>query len=472
MKRSSLNLICLIGILIVAFLGRESKADEQALKLRQLVERNWSTTPVLAEQLEPPFKALQSKFDDPTPVLYAQSLVQLRKRRYADAKKSLDRVVSRRPNNFAARQAQVWLSLILKDHESALLQLEKLSADLPSPTQNQPQTPGVQTQGPDVPALVDFIGQAIGFLDGPGRGSINESTRRAYQQKIEGNLTLAQQLAYNDARRSVVTKYTNIMQEAELEKAEKEDATKQFKEEAIKDVKDRKLILDTQRQQTIERQQELTNSAREEARKIDQAERPLLNRLYQTGASAAVVERELILISNDMYRIEEYLANESNPNNRQQLLREYDYLRRLRLNYRSDLSNLDGQVSGLQYQRAALNQQRGQLAQDVNRSANQSREELRKIEKQQSASQRAELRARKTKAPMQRVRALKIQAAAVTTYIGFPLEAEKQKLFESLKYARRQTSNSVLPLGIPILELRSQRSCRNVGKLRRSYRQQ
>jgi hypothetical protein len=240
-------------------------------------------------------------------------------------------------------------------------------------------------------------------------------------------------LAYNDARRSVVTKYTNIMQEAELEKAEKEDATKQFKEEAIKDVKDRKLILDTQRQQTIERQQELTNSAREEARKIDQAERPLLNRLYQTGASAAVVERELILISNDMYRIEEYLANESNPNNRQQLLREYDYLRRLRLNYRSDLSNLDGQVSGLQYQRAALNQQRGQLAQDVNRSANQSREELRKIEKQQSASQRAELRARKTKAPMQRVRALKIQAAAVTTYIGFPLEAEKQKLFESLK---------------------------------------
>jgi hypothetical protein len=433
MKRSSLNLICLIGILIVAFLGRESKADEQALKLRQLVERNWSTTPVLAEQLEPPFKALQSKFDDPTPVLYAQSLVQLRKRRYADAKKSLDRVVSRRPNNFAARQAQVWLSLILKDHESALLQLEKLSADLPSPTQNQPQTPGVQTQGPDVPALVDFIGQAIGFLDGPGSGSINESTRRAYQQKIEGNLTLAQQLAYNDARRSVVTKYTNIMQEAELEKAEKEDATKQFKEEAIKDVKDRKLILDTQRQQTIERQQELTNSAREEARKIDQAERPLLNRLYQTGASAAVVERELILISNDMYRIEEYLANESNPNNRQQLLREYDYLRRLRLNYRSDLSNLDGQVSGLQYQRAALNQQRGQLAQDVNRSANQSREELRKIEKQQSASQRAELRARKTKAPMQRVRALKIQAAAVTTYIGFPLEAEKQKLFESLK---------------------------------------
>jgi hypothetical protein len=433
MKRSSLNLICLIGILIVAFLGRESKADEQALKLRQLVERNWSTTPVLAEQLEPPFKALQSKFDDPTPVLYAQSLVQLRKRRYADAKKSLYRVVSRRPNNFAARQAQVWLSLILKDHESALLQLEKLSADLPSPTQNQPQTPGVQTQGPDVPALVDFIGQAIGFLDGPGSGSINESTRRAYQQKIEGNLTLAQQLAYNDARRSVVTKYTNIMQEAELEKAEKEDATKQFKEEAIKDVKDRKLILDTQRQQTIERQQELTNSAREEARKIDQAERPLLNRLYQTGASAAVVERELILISNDMYRIEEYLANESNPNNRQQLLREYDYLRRLRLNYRSDLSNLDGQVSGLQYQRAALNQQRGQLAQDVNRSANQSREELRKIEKQQSASQRAELRARKTKAPMQRVRALKIQAAAVTTYIGFPLEAEKQKLFESLK---------------------------------------
>ncbi|MFT5526564.1 MAG: hypothetical protein ACI9HK_004541 [Pirellulaceae bacterium] len=415
-----------LAVVAVCFLSGESRGDEHAIKLRQLVERNWSTTPILANQLEPAFKKLQAEFDDSTPVLYALSLVQMRKRRYADAKISIDSVVGRKPDNFSARQAQIWLSLLLKQHDSALHLLEKLSADLAA-------IPPARAANVDVTALVGFMGRAIGFLDGPASNVVNESTRRTYQQKIEGHLTLAQQLDFNDARRSVVTKFSNIIQEADLEKAKQEDVTKTIREEAIKDVKDREQVLDTQRQQTIERQQSLNEQARAESRKIDDAEKPLLNRLYQADASASVIERELVMISSDIYRIEELLEFERNPINRRQLLRDLDYLYRLGANYRRDLSAFSGQVNGLQYQRAALNQQRGQLQQDVFRSQSQANAELRKIEKQQSASKRAELRARKTKPPLQRMRVLKIQSSAVTTYIDFPLESEKQRLFESLK---------------------------------------
>lgn len=401
-------------------------------EIEKLLELSWAIAPDARQAGDGLFERLVEATGSDNRVVYAQALGKIKQRKYADASKLVDDLVSAEPQNVEFGRAKVWLAILLRKSEQGLVTLGRLVGQLPKPS--------------DPPAddearyldLLRFAGRVHGFLEGPGAEGIPEATLMEHRKKLLERLDEDRKMAFLEGRDAVVDRWLGQKDDEQSTRDKVKRDQEQQRDERLAD-------LDKQREQGERRAAEL-NSDRTRLRSelndqladLQRQERPLIDQLGRLDAQASVSRRELAIVASDINRIEALLLRERDPFVRDQYQRDIGRLDALASRYQANINALVRQGSGLNAQRADLQRRAAQVQQSIGRQLEGVEREQADILKRTRSADSEERRLRKSQlGDSTQLRAMSAQSSAFTTYVAFPLEEERERLLDSLKPRKR-----------------------------------
>jgi chromosome segregation ATPase len=206
------------------------------------------------------------------------------------------------------------------------------------------------------------------------------------------------------------------------------------KEKTLREIDAEREVIADRAKELEDRQNKLKAELRDELSEIAKEDRPLVQELARLESQAGSLNRDLFAYDAEISRLRARAETEENDTIRLQLLREADRLAFIARRLQSDLIAVNRLIDGVQGQRAGLlaRQQKAQAttAQQLKRID----EELGGLVKRDKRNDAIEKRAaRPATGVTSKGRALAAQAAALSTYDQFPLEAAKASLLESLR---------------------------------------
>jgi len=346
---------------------------------------------------------------------YAYSIVLIKQRRYAEAGASLDQVLHVDAKNRHAQKAKVWLSVLMKRYAASLLEIDRLN-DLFADTEAR------------------FLGTIIGYLEGPVATQVSQVAVRDRREEILMSMDKAEQAQFEAARQNVAERFASFTTEkTDTERKAKEQAEKE-REVLLKDLEKQREQMATRRKEIEPKKQKLLSEMKAEIAEIEKQERPLVRQLARIESQAAVVRRELLLISSDINRLRFRAERERDPIIRNQLRLEADRLSFLARRYDNDLLVFERRAVVVNSERVELLRKFQIARTSYQTQLDQISRELGEIGKQErrnSVDQKKGLKP--AQRDRRRSRALAAKAKALTTYLNFPLEAEKQRIRELFK---------------------------------------
>jgi hypothetical protein len=410
-------------------------ARAAAPSIAEVLNAGWDTTPEARAAGERAYQQYVKDHPGDRQVLYAYALVKMQQRQYPEAVKLLEKYLAIESSDLHAWRAKSFLSMLLRQTDLSLVELDKLSQALAEDMAARPaEDEAVQRRRRELQGMtVSYLGRMIGYLEGPAEGAVNRATLTAAKDKIRERLGDTWQEIFNSASSAVVDEYAVLA-------TAKDDAQWQEIAKAEKAKRERMLEIERQAIALATRQDELKASFAkvEEEVAAENAEyarqdQPLADELSRITSEAAAVESDLNNVTADIFSLRRQAERERDPILRARLFRESDRLAGLAARIDADLQVLERRAAVVQRDRAALALRHQQNLAGYNTAAATMQKEFKTIETslKRGASERAKLQ-KPASGNTGQVIALNKQAVALTSYEAFPLEAEKQRLLDEL----------------------------------------
>jgi predicted nucleic acid-binding Zn-ribbon protein len=425
-----MHLLRCFSIALLLLCNGAANADDVAIKagIARMMDVGWSVTPTARAAADAQYIELQATAAGDERLLTASVLVLLQQRRYEEAGKRLDELLTQDADNILALRAKTWLAATMKSYGGAIVTAEKLRAALPVES----------TQDPTGEAIAQdqlaFLGRLCGYLAGPVADGVDQAERKQLEKTVLMGLGDERRLVFEQARDGVTQKFFELTDtKSDQEKKNVEDR----KVEANQTLQD----VETARKEIESRASELEASAtklqkewNDELAEIERADRPLVAELARLRARADIIGRDLASYQIQIDSLNVRFARERDPVIRNQIARDIDQL--------SFLANrISGDLAAINRQGQAVESQRGVLAQRVARAQANFGGQLDRINKELVAlgkkEKRADYEEKKAKRPVSgsstKTIALSSQVTALSTYDKFPLEQARQRLLNELK---------------------------------------
>jgi hypothetical protein len=431
-------------VLLAIFIGtllcpRPVLADEDAfVQASELFEAGWKPSSKGLDAARALYDELGAQKPIDPRLTYAFALVQMRNRKYDDAKRLLDDVLAANKRDTDARHAKVWLLMVTQNYKAALVELEALVKDIASPTDADSEA--------SAPAAVEFAGRVMGFVDGPAASLLADHVRTDHRKRLVALLPPTHRQSFEESYDAVLRQFS----ERDLDRQQTKANAKADEE------KRQKRILDELERDRVAVQQEKANVAaraekveadfNRELADLESQLRPLVARQTRLEAQAAAVTREMASLHAEIARLLELADLAEDP---VEAARLRAHARRLDLalgRYDVDLRAVQGELAGVAAQRIALaGRRQATIArqQAETNSIERRQVELRNADKRiTSQEKRAGQPAAGNTAA---VAALSAKAKAFTSYDEFPFEHQRARLLQSLResrLSRQQTPGS------------------------------
>jgi hypothetical protein len=428
--------IAFCGVAAALILPPPARAASPSIA--EVLAAGWDTAPDAREAGELAYQQFVKDNPGNRQVLYAYALVKMQQRQFPEAVKLLDQYLAIEKNDLHAWRAKSFLSMLLRQPDLAIVELDKLSQVLADDMAAKPKAEGAdgaedrhdrELHG----ETVSYLGRMIGFLEGPAEGSVNAATLTTTKTKISNRLSDTWRDIFDSAASAVIDEY-NVLATAKDDAKFQEIATaEKAKRDRIAEIE--RLAIDAaSRQDELKAgydkvQEEIATENATYARQ----DQPLADELSRLSSQAAVINRELSIASADIFSLRRAAEMEQDQVQRLRLLQESDRLERIAVRLDADLRALERRAAIVQRDRAALALRHRQNLAAYGVTAGRMEKEFKTIE---TSLKRAESERAKLKKPATgntgKVIALNKQAIALTTYEVFPLEAEKQRLLDEL----------------------------------------
>lgn len=403
-------------------------ADELSVAIGRLLEVGWGTSPRARAEGDAAYELVQRLGREDARALQAGWLVLLKQGRYEEALSRLEAHLERDPHEWQALRAKIWVHTLRKNYEAAAVAAETLSQALAE------RMPRDEAQRIVQEEIVAFLGRWLGFLAGPAAMQFPADRRRALEKRFLERLEPTWQLRLEDAQNSVLTRYLQLRDETD-------EARRQAVEKAQAERERTQAELQAERQRIAERttaleeeRRKLRNELQAELAELDRQERPLVQQLSQLAQRSAALTGDLIQLDAQIAWLQQWAAQERNPDLQQQYLAQAQALALVAARLEVDLAAVDRQMRDLQARRAVLVQQRVQVQARGSAAQNRFDREEEGLDRQRRRLEGLEKRAaRPLPTSSGRVSALTSQAAAWTTYDTLPLESLKEQLLRSLR---------------------------------------
>ncbi len=397
-------------------------------QLEKLLKLGWDTKAESRTAADELFEELAGSTSRDPSTMYAQALIKIKQRRYAEAMPLIDELATGDAKNLDYARARVWLQVLLRKSEQGLVTLDRLLAQLPKPPAEG------EEEATTTLDVFTFAGRVYGYLEGPGAENIPEATVNERRQKTLKSLNESRKTAFFEGRDSVVDRWLGQKddEQSTREKAKKDQ--EQQREERLVD-------LDKQREQDERRTAELNNDRNrvrselnDQIADLQRQERPLIDQLSRIDAQATLSRRDLNVVVSDLNRIEALLLRERDPVLREQYRIDIVRLDALASRHQANIAALNRQGTGIAAQRADLQRRSAQIQQQFQRQLDGIDREQADIQKRSKSAEGEERRLRKMPlGDISQLRAMSAQSSAFTTYVAFPLEEERERLLERVK---------------------------------------
>jgi hypothetical protein len=339
-------LICIAAIVAVLFTQASQADDDSFVEVSALFEAGWKPSSKGLDVARERYEALHEAGKIDPHVSYAYALVQMRNRKYDDAKRLLDEVLRASRDDAEARRAKVWVLMITQNYAAGLAELEILAKNLTAQK--------ADTSSEAVSAGSEFIGRVMGFVDGPAAGAVADAVRADYRKRLLTSLGPMGRQSFEEGYQAVQRRYAELnldhQQTKADAKADEEDRQKRIREELERERKG----LDQEKTSLAARSEKVDADFKRELADLDAQLRPLVTRQTRLEAQGAAITREMASLQVEIGRLLELADLAEDPLEAARLRAE---ARRLDLElgrYDVDLRAVNGELAGVAAQRITL----------------------------------------------------------------------------------------------------------------------
>jgi DNA repair exonuclease SbcCD ATPase subunit len=396
--------------------------------IAKLLEVGWSVTPQARAAADEQYDELARVAPGDRRALAASLLVMLQQRRFDAALERAEALLAKDAADLTALRAKVWISTLLKNYEGAMLAADQLSRQIAA----RPATTEEEQAAHD--ELFVFLGRIYGYLGGPVADAVSQDQRKAAEKEILGRIVETRRALFEEARDGVVGKFVAMTGERDDERVKAAAAADAAKDKTLAELEEERQKIDDRTRELEDRQNKLKSELRDELAEIAKEDRPLVQELARLEARAGSLNRELAALDIQIGQLRAEAQRERNETVRFQLLREADRLVLFARRTEGDLLGVNRLADGVQGQRAGLAARQRKAQSSTADQLKRIEQELGGLAKRDRRNDAIEKRAaRPASGVTSKSRALAAQAAALTTYDQFPLEAAKAQLLKSLK---------------------------------------
>lgn len=421
-------------VLILAFaalvpnqtlLGEE---DPSAVALARLLTIGWGTTTAYRTAADAQADVMFAAMGRQPSSLYAAALVQMKQRRYADAARLIDEILARDDANLPAWRAKVWLLVVLKNYEGAMVAADKLSQLLPKED-------GKSTEEEaQLRPYVAFLGRMYGFLGGPAQTAVSIEGRKESEKVVAARLTENRLEIFEEARDAVLQKFVELTDAKETFKDKAREQADAQREKTLAEIAEQRDVNKDRVKELEAKVDKFKKEHQSESAAIAKADTPLQAELNRLSTRATSLNTQIFALNSQIASVQAQLSATRDQNVRAFLFAELDRLSILEGATQAELFGLNRQANGVQQQRSALAVRQQRADADLADKLGRVDDELYTIAKKEKRADIVAKRATKAgPTTPQSALSLSAQAAALITYDPFPLEQEKSRLLETLK---------------------------------------
>jgi hypothetical protein len=418
------------AIAALSLTGPTRAQDDAFVQVSALFDAGWKPSSKGLEVARQLYQELRQDDKVDPRVSYAYALVQMRNLKYDDARRLLDEVLAARPDDIAARRANIWVLMVRQNYTAALVELEKLAKSL---AQQFPQVQRTSASEPLDAPDVDFLGRVMGFLDGPAAAAVSEHVRADYRSKLVALLPTAQRKSFDESYDAVQRRFAELSLDREQTKAGAKTEQLKRQERIQQELEKDRASVAREKSNLEERGEKLAEGAKRELADLDAQARPLVTRQSRLEAQGIAITREMAGLQVEIERLLEFADLTESTAEAVQLRAAASRLSVALSRYEVNLRALNGELAALAAQRVQLAAQR-QAAVARNRAESDQIE--RRATDLRNAERRISTQEKKANQPVAgntaAVVALAAKAKAFTTYETFPFEEERARLLQSL----------------------------------------
>jgi hypothetical protein len=419
------------GALVLALCRADvaAAADPAARdSILRLLEIGWSTTPQARAAADAQYEQVARVAAGDRSALAASLLVLIQQRRYEEALQRADALLAKDGGDVTALRAKVWIQTLVKNYEGAMLAAKELSEQLAASPATTEEQQAVHDE------LFAFLGRIYGYLGGPAAQAVHQDQRKAAEKEIVGRITETRRALFEEARDGVVGKFLAMTGERDDERTRAAAAADAAKENTLQELDEERQSIDERTNELEDRQNKLKSELRDELAEIAKEDRPLVQELARLQSRAGSLNRDLAAYDIQIGSLRADAERERNEFQRQQLLREADRLTLFARRMQADLVAVGRLTDGVEGQRAGLLARQRKAQSATAEQLKRIEQELGGLAKRDRRNDAIEKRAsRPASGVTGKSRALAVQAAALTTYDQFPLEAAKAELLKTLR---------------------------------------
>jgi len=414
------------------------EADQRPLQqtaLRDLLEKGWNVSLQGYQQARQQAQQLQLVTRTDHRLDYARLLIEFKQRKYAEAERSLEALLTQYPNYLPLWRARIWFSVLTRKYEGALAEVQQLGQLVARGTLQTDAPLGaglVPAQADEVIQLLGWTGQLVGFVEGPANTTINPVALKQQRTLLTQPWNEGQRKAFEQGRQAVLKLYAGrqlateqLAKDSQIEVQKRLQELGRKEQQILRDLKQR-------REDLKEEKNDLRNELRDQQQLWAQEDRPLTNSLWRLDGQADMAWRGRNYLSSELNWLQLQLASEVDPVVIQQLLLRIDRLNGQLFWSDNDLASLQNQSWNVQRTRVDLYWQHQQNQQLVNRQLSDSQKSLENVDrKEQRLDTTMNRERRQAQAKTRRVRASEAKNASLKSYLAFPLDLEKIRLLNS-----------------------------------------
>jgi len=410
-----------------------SRADaEPHPQIAKILEIGWGESFRVLEPAREQYELVREAARRDPRAPYAMALVCVKHGKHAEAARLLDETLALDPRHVAAREAKIWIDVLLKRYPAALAQIEELGGILPNEgLRGLADEAAVQARYRE---SARFLGRLFGFLEGPAEKAANPDRVAESKTRVLLKLTPSQQEEFAAGRKAVLDRFGEFFARREQAKEDELAGQKKKQEEDTKRLAEERAAVAANQQglqkQAAQTREELEKFLSELAKQMAPLDREY-SRLYAQGVA---VRNRLVDYDRDIDRLLRLAELAKEPAEAARLRLEAERLDVLRDRLSVDYRLRQAEASRVQAAQAAILNQRDTAIARFNAEAKRLGKEQFKLAQDEKRIAREEDRARKPPTGnTDRVHVLSQKATAFTTYEPFPLEQAKSRLLESLR---------------------------------------
>jgi hypothetical protein len=412
---SRLSVFCITALLLLSS-ASIAKAEPDA-HVQAILREGWDTSPEGLREAERRYESAPGGIGAQAD--YAMALVLFKHRRLEEGVTALDSATKRSPGHLAAWRAKFWMLAVLRKYDACIAEMQALADIYPA----GPKQPDVEAE---LVETARWMGRVHGHLTWAAPNV--KLPMETHTKALAGRLTGDKLTAFEEGREEVRLAHTKLS--AELNKVQSEEAAAEADRRAkiAEENKRERERIGTERAGLAAAGKEAQDQATMRVEEIDSQLAPLKKEYGDLQRRAAPILDRINDLERDIRETERDARSTKDDRRKRDLQRDADRLRSRQREEERRLDPIQRDMTRVKKEAAVFETQRAQVAaafQAVALQINQNLALLAKAEKEVERSERQLLEPAK---PTPKQLAMTNKMSALTTWLPFPLEEERDRL--------------------------------------------